>query len=91
VAREELLQKYPDRKLMVIYSLGASSGYGMLTDMAADLCKQGASIEEMHTWVEQKKLNVHHWFFSTNLTNYLHGGTDLPHCHLLIRCCVSGD
>jgi DegV family protein with EDD domain len=34
----------------------------------------GATIEDVYTWVEEHKLNVHHWFFSTDLTHYKRGG-----------------
>ncbi|MCA1900127.1 MAG: DegV family protein [Chloroflexi bacterium] len=74
MARESLLQKYPSRKILVVDSLGASSGYGLLVDMAADMKESGASLEEVHAWVEENKLNVHHWFFSTDLTHYKRGG-----------------
>jgi DegV family protein with EDD domain len=74
IAREELLSKYPDRKILLVDSLGASSGYGLLMDMAADMRDNGASLEEVYTWVEENKLNIHHWFFSTNLTHYKRGG-----------------
>jgi len=74
MARDQLLQKYPGRKLRVVDSLAASSGYGLLVDMAADLRDGGDSIEEVHAWVEANKLNVHHWFFSTDLTHYKRGG-----------------
>ena len=74
MAREQLLQKYPDRKILVIDSLGASSGYGLLVDMAADLRDGGGTLEDVSAWVEGNKLNVHHWFFSTDLTHYKRGG-----------------
>jgi len=74
MAREQLLEKYPDRKLQVIDSMSASSGYGLLVDMAADLRDGGGALEEVHTWVEEHKLNVHHWFFSTDLSHYKRGG-----------------
>jgi DegV family protein with EDD domain len=74
LAREELLHKYPERKILICDSLGASSGYGLLTDLAADLRDGGASLEDVYNWVEENKLNVHHWFFSTNLTHYKRGG-----------------
>jgi DegV family protein with EDD domain len=74
MAREQLLQKYPDRKMRIIDSLGASSGYGLLVDMAADLRDGGANLEEVYAWVEGNKLNMHHWFFSTDLTHYKRGG-----------------
>lgn len=74
IAREELLEKYPDRKIYVIDSLGASSGYGLLMDRMADLRDQGMSAEELTAWAEENKLKLHHWFFSTDLTFYVKGG-----------------
>jgi DegV family protein with EDD domain len=74
MAREQLLQKYPNRKMLIVDSLGASSGYGLLVDMAADLRDGGSAIEKVHAWLEENKLNVHHWFFSTDLTHYRRGG-----------------
>ena len=74
MAREQLLQKYPNRKILVVDSLGASSGYGLLVDMAADLRDGGGTLEDVSAWVEENKLNVHHWFFSTDLTHYRRGG-----------------
>lgn len=74
MAREELVSRYPERKILIVDSLGASSGYGLLTDMAADLRDQGATLEEVYDWVEENKLNIHHWFFSTDLTHYKRGG-----------------
>lgn len=74
VAREELLKKYADRKILLVDSLGASSGYGMLVDAAADMRDNGAAIEEIYAWLEENRLNIHHWFFSTDLSHYKRGG-----------------
>lgn len=74
IAREELLERYPDRKLVVIDSLAASSGYGLLVDLAADMRDKGSSLEETCEWLEANKLNLHHWFFSGDLTHYKRGG-----------------
>lgn len=73
-ARERLLASYPERKILIVDSLGASSGYGLLMDTVADMRDSGISIEEVHSWVEENKLNIHHWFFSTDLTHYKRGG-----------------
>lgn len=78
LARDELMQKYPDRKILISDSLGASSGYGLLVDMAADRHDQGVSIEQVQLWVEENKLDLHHWFFSTDLTHYKRGGRLSP-------------
>jgi len=74
LAREQLAQKYPDRKIITVDSLGASSGYGLLVDSAVDMKVAGASMDEIHRWVEANKLTIHHWFFSTDLTHYKRGG-----------------
>jgi DegV family protein with EDD domain len=74
VASEELLKKYADRKILLVDSLGASSGYGMLVDAAADMRDNGATIEEIYAWLEENRLNIHHWFFSTDLSHYKRGG-----------------
>lgn len=74
IAQKSLLEKFPERKLIVIDSLGASSGYGLLMDMLADLRDEGKSIEEVADFAEQHKLEVNHWFFSTDLTFYVRGG-----------------
>ena len=67
-------ERYPDRKIYVVDSLGASSGYGLLVETLADLRDNGATIDEVRDFAEQHKLRVHHWFFSTDLTFYIKGG-----------------
>lgn len=74
VAKEELSEKYPDRKIFVVDSLGASSGYGLIMDKLADLRDEGMGIEDLADWLEKNKLKLHHWFFSTDLTFYIKGG-----------------
>ena len=74
LAAEQLREKYPDRKLIVIDSLAASSGYGLLMEKAADLRDEGMDIDTLAQWVEDNKLKVHHWFFSTTLKYYIKGG-----------------
>jgi DegV family protein with EDD domain len=74
IARQQLLEKYPDRRIEVVDSRGASSGYGLLMDMLADQRDKGVSLSEATAWVEENKLNIHHWFFSSDLTFYIKGG-----------------
>ncbi len=74
IAKSNLEEKYPDRKIYIVDSLGASSGYGLLMDKVADLRDSGMSLEDLHNWVEANKLKLHHWFFSTDLTFYVKGG-----------------
>lgn len=74
IAADELREKYPDRKIVVVDSLGASAGYGLLISIAADMRDAGKSIDEVAEWVTENRLNLHHWFFSTDLTFYVKGG-----------------
>ena len=74
LAKALLEDKYPDRKIYVIDSLAASSGYGLLIDHLAAMRDSGATIDELAAWVEEHKLNLNHWFFSSDLTFFIRGG-----------------
>lgn len=74
IAREELLEKFPERKIFIVDSLGASSGYGLFMDRLADLRDEGMQIEELYDWAIAHRLELNHWFFSTDLTFYVKGG-----------------
>lgn len=74
IAKNTLLEKYPERNMIIIDSLAASSGYGLLMDKAADLRDAGMSMEDLATWLEENKRRVNHWFFSTDLSFYIKGG-----------------
>jgi DegV family protein with EDD domain len=73
-AQETLKKKYPERKLLVVDSLAASSGYGLLVDKAAELKNSGMSIDDLYAWLEENKLRLRHWFFSDNLQHFKRGG-----------------
>ena len=74
VAKNELAEKYPDRKIYVIDSLAAASGYGLLMDKLADLRDEGMDIDSLANWTKENLLNLHHWFFSSDLTFFVKGG-----------------
>jgi DegV family protein with EDD domain len=74
LAQGKLLEEYPGRKIIVVDSLAASSGYGMLVDAAWEMRAAGASIDDVCHWITENKLNLHHWFFSTDLKHYKRGG-----------------
>lgn len=74
VARDTLSEKYPDRKIYILDSLAASSGYGLLMDKLADLRDGGMGIDELYQWAEDNRLKLNHWFFSTDLTFFIKGG-----------------
>lgn len=74
IAKSNLEEKYPDRKIYVVDSMAASSGYGLLMDGVADKRDEGMSIDELYNWVEAEKLKLRHWFFSSDLTFFVKGG-----------------
>ncbi len=74
IAQKRLQEKYPDRKIYVLDSLGASSGYGLFMDALADQRDAGMPIDALYQWAQDNRLRLHHWFFSTDLTFYVKGG-----------------
>lgn len=74
IAAEDLREKYPERKIYIVDSLAASSGYGLLMDRLADLRDSGMSIDEVRDWAEDNKLKCLHWFFTSDLTFFIRGG-----------------
>ena len=74
VAQGIVQEKYPERKIIVLDSLAASGGFGLLVTLADDNRLAGMSIEDNAKWVMDNRLHVHHWFFSTDLTSYWRGG-----------------
>lgn len=70
IARE----RYPERKIYVVDSLGASSGFGLFMDGLADQRDAGMDIDTLAQWAEDNRLRLNHWFFSTDLSFYVKGG-----------------
>lgn len=73
-AAAELAERYPERTVSVVDSLCASAGYGMLVDAMADKRDEGLSARELVSWAEQHRLEIQHWFFTTDLTFFIRGG-----------------
>lgn len=74
IARDMLSEEFPDRKIYIIDSLAASSGFGFLMDAIADKKDEGLTIDELKDWTENNLLYDNHWFFSTTLTYFIRGG-----------------
>lgn len=74
VAMNELSEEYPDRKIYVEDSFAASGGYGLIMDTLADMRDEGKSIDELHEFAVNNRLNLHHWFFTSDLTYLIRGG-----------------
>lgn len=74
VAAAELREEFPDRKIYVTDSLNASSGFGLLVDMACDKRDEGASIEELSSYILSIRDKCNAWFFTDDLTYLFRGG-----------------
>lgn len=55
MAREELIEKYPDRKIVLVDTLAISAPLGQLVRCAVDLKAEGKTMEEIAVWVEDNK------------------------------------
>lgn len=74
MAKADLLQRYPDRKIELVDSLCASSGFGLLVDYAMELHAAGEPLEEAAQKVRDARQHVNHWFTSGDLTHFYRGG-----------------
>lgn len=74
IAKDEMSEKYPDRKVEVIDSLCACGGYGLLVEYVMELRDAGKTLEEAKEWTLANRNKLHHWFFSTDLTSFKRGG-----------------
>lgn len=74
IARELLLEEFPERTIYIVDSLGASSGYGLLVDTALEKQRAGMDIHELNQWLTDNRLGLHHWIMTSDLTYLIRGG-----------------
>lgn len=74
VAAEDLSEKYPQRKILVVDSLCASLGQGLLVYHAVKLREAGKSMEEVVQWLESHRKNLVHLFTVDDLDHLHRGG-----------------
>lgn len=74
IAKQELEEQFPDRKIVVIDSLCASAGYGMLMDAIAEKRDAGATIDELESWTRDNLIKMHHWVLVSDLQYLVRGG-----------------
>lgn len=71
---DALRSNYPDRKIYHVDTRAASMGEGLLVYKAAQMARDGASIEDVHAWVEANKFKLAHWFTVDDLMYLFRGG-----------------
>ncbi len=74
IAANELAEEFPDRKLIVVDTLCASLGEGLMVWHAARMKKEGKTMEEIRDWVEANKLHMLHWVAVDDLNHLKRGG-----------------
>lgn len=74
LAAETLKEEFPDRKIMVVDSLCASMGQGLLVDSAIRMKEAGKSIEEVAQWLEENIPHLCHLFTVEDLKYLQRGG-----------------
>lgn len=74
IAANELKEEYPDQKIVVIDTLCACLGEGLLLYYALKRKSEGCSLEETAKWVEDNKLHVCHNVTIDDLDHLHRGG-----------------
>ena len=74
IAAGELREKYPQRKILVVDTLCAALGQGLLVHLACRRRDEGYSLEELAAWVEETKLKLCHWVTVDDLNHLKRGG-----------------
>lgn len=74
IAAEDLRSEFPDAKILVVDSLCASLGQGLLVYLCAQEQQQGKSLEEVGSFAEETRGKVCHWFTVDDLNHLKRGG-----------------
>ncbi len=78
IASEELLVKYPDRKIIIVDTLAASAGQGLAVYLAVKKKNSGASKEEVADYIKDTVAYISHWFTVDDLVYLKRGGRVSP-------------
>lgn len=74
IAAEDLRTEFPDAKILVLDSLCASLGQGLLLYLCAQYKRQGNSIDQVYAYAEDTRRKVCHWFTVDDLNHLKRGG-----------------
>lgn len=74
IAAQELQERYPERKILVVDTLCASLGQGLLVWHACQKRNAGMDLDSLHRWVEETKLHLCQWFTVEDLMHLKRGG-----------------
>ena len=74
IARNNLIEEYPEAKIELVDSSSVSMGQGLLVLKACEMRDNGASIDEIVEWLEENKRKVIHSILIDDLNHLKRGG-----------------
>lgn len=74
MAAKELMEAYPDRKIVTVDTLAASAGHGLMVYLTVQEKRKGATLEQAAKFVEDTRLHICHWFTVDDLVYLKRGG-----------------
>lgn len=74
IARNNILEEYPEAKIELVDSLSVSMGQGLLVLKACEMRDSGLTVEEIVNWLEENKNKVIHSFVVDSLNHLKRGG-----------------
>jgi len=74
IAAKDLQEEYPQRTILVVDSLCAALGQGLLVHHACRKRDEGMGIRELAAWLEEHRQNLCHWVTVDDLTHLKRGG-----------------
>ncbi len=78
IAAKQLAEVYPDNRIVCVDTLAASAGEGLLVYLAVQKRDEGATLDEIASYIEENKLNLCHWFTVDDLVYLKRGGRVSP-------------
>ena len=85
---DEIMEKYPDEKIIVIDTLSASLGEGIMIRKAVEMKQAGCSLEETAAWVRENSphLNIQ---FTVDDLNFLYRGGRLSRSSAILGTVIN--
>lgn len=74
LAKNQLLEQYPERNIICYDPFCASVGHGFLVREALKKQADGMSLNELIVWLTAHRMQVCHWFTVDTLEHLKHGG-----------------
>lgn len=74
ICAESVMEEFPESKIIVVDSLSGTVGQGFLVMKAVEMKRQGKTIDEIASWLNENKKRVIHEFIVSDLNHLFRGG-----------------